>query len=66
MPGSKTDRRFFLTRIRELMAQGVLEKVQVPNPRNKSGFVTCFRLLVIGGNNIDDKKENDAGQSSGK
>ncbi|THH29725.1 hypothetical protein EUX98_g4460 [Antrodiella citrinella] len=63
MPGTKTDRRFFLTRMRELMAQGVLEKVQVPSPRNKSGFVTCFRLMAADGQKVVDE-EVQAGQGS--
>ncbi|KAI0706049.1 hypothetical protein BC835DRAFT_1311874 [Cytidiella melzeri] len=39
----KADRRFFQTRLRELMAQGFIEKVQVPRPDGK--FVPCVRLL---------------------
>lgn len=40
---TKSDRRFFQTRLRELVAQGVVDKVQVPRQKGKS--VTCVRLL---------------------
>ncbi len=40
----KAERRFFQTRLRELIAQGVLEKVQVPRPNGK--YVQCIRLLA--------------------
>ena len=36
-----------MTRLRELMAQGLIEKVQVPHPRRKKAFVTCLRLLSV-------------------
>ncbi|CAL1696293.1 unnamed protein product [Somion occarium] len=42
---SKTDRRFFASRLRELMAEGLIEKVQVPHPKRKNAIVTCVRLL---------------------
>lgn len=44
---SKTDRRFFQSRIRELIQQGVIEKVVVPSNRKKSlnASVKCFRLV---------------------
>ena len=44
----KSDRRFFQTRLRELIAQGVIEKVQVPRAKGERGkekFVSCIRLL---------------------
>ncbi|KAF8634442.1 hypothetical protein AX15_000891 [Amanita polypyramis BW_CC] len=45
---TKTDRRFFQSRIRELLQQGVIEKVVVPSRRRKSGngYVKCFRLVT--------------------
>ncbi|KAK7019694.1 hypothetical protein VNI00_017994 [Paramarasmius palmivorus] len=45
---TKSDRRFFSTRVRELMDQGVVEKVTVPSKRKKSNKdcnVICLRLL---------------------
>ncbi|KAF5319851.1 hypothetical protein D9758_018452 [Tetrapyrgos nigripes] len=42
---TKTDRRFFQSRIRELVQQGILEKVIVPNSRKKSSSVLCLRLV---------------------
>lgn len=44
---TKTDRRFFQSRIRELIQQGVVEKVIVPsNRKNSNGStVKCFRLV---------------------
>ncbi|KAI0786110.1 hypothetical protein C8Q75DRAFT_304194 [Abortiporus biennis] len=42
---TKSDRRFFATRLRELMAQGLIEKVQVPHAKRKNALVTCIRLL---------------------
>lgn len=44
---TKTDRRFFQSRIREMIQQGLIEKVVVPNARKKSlnTSVKCFRLV---------------------
>ncbi|TFK30753.1 hypothetical protein FA15DRAFT_580399 [Coprinopsis marcescibilis] len=68
---TKTDRRFFQSRIRELIQQGVIEKVLVPSNRKKSGSsssVKCFRLVTEDGHNdmdgavvvkTDDDKEDD-------
>ncbi|KAI0344000.1 hypothetical protein BDW22DRAFT_1355246 [Trametopsis cervina] len=39
----KTDRRFFQTRLRELIAQGFIDKVHVPKPDGR--LVPCIRLL---------------------
>ncbi|KAL0572575.1 hypothetical protein V5O48_009395 [Marasmius crinis-equi] len=60
---TKTDRRFFQSRIRDLVQQGVVEKVIVPSIRKKStrtSNVLCLRLVdenATGG--------NDAGPSTG-
>ncbi|KAH8100488.1 hypothetical protein BXZ70DRAFT_937413 [Cristinia sonorae] len=68
----KTDRRFFMTRMRELMAQGVIEKVQAPHPRKKSGYIPCFRLLSAGDDKVaeeeaeDETQEDDAGENGVK
>ncbi|PFH54764.1 hypothetical protein AMATHDRAFT_52646 [Amanita thiersii Skay4041] len=45
---TKTDRRFFQSRIRELIHQGVVEKIIVPSNRRKSGetFIKCYRLIT--------------------
>ncbi|KAJ3509802.1 hypothetical protein NLJ89_g5025 [Agrocybe chaxingu] len=55
---TKTDRRFFQSRIREMVQQGLIEKVVVPNTRSKSSDATvkCFRLLDQG---ADTKRRND-------
>ncbi len=47
MNPTKTDRRFFQSRIRELIQQGVIEKVVVPSSRKKSStaHARCFRLV---------------------
>ncbi|KAG6891388.1 hypothetical protein C0992_007611 [Termitomyces sp. T32_za158] len=44
---TKTDRRFFQSRIREMIQQGVIEKVVVPSNKRKSlnASVKCFRLI---------------------
>ncbi|EPQ61082.1 hypothetical protein GLOTRDRAFT_113540 [Gloeophyllum trabeum ATCC 11539] len=44
---TKTDRRFFNTRVNDLIAQGVVEKLYVPNPNSrlkKKSWVQCLRL----------------------
>ncbi|KAI8995421.1 hypothetical protein BD414DRAFT_410090 [Trametes punicea] len=46
---TRTDRRFFRTRLRELMEQGVIEKVQVPHADRKrfpDRRVQCIRLVT--------------------
>ncbi|THU88448.1 hypothetical protein K435DRAFT_830546 [Dendrothele bispora CBS 962.96] len=53
---TKTDRRFFQSRIRELVQQGILEKVIVPSTRRKSpkgATVLCLRLVDENGSNDD-------------
>lgn len=54
---TKTDRRFFQSRIRELLQQGVIEKVVVPSRRRKLGsaYVKCLRLVT------DDNRQGDQG-----
>ncbi|KAJ7630526.1 hypothetical protein FB45DRAFT_915784 [Roridomyces roridus] len=43
---TKTDRRFFASRTRELVEQGVIENVFVPSKRRAAaGGVKCFRLV---------------------
>lgn len=43
---TKTDRRFFQSRIREMIQEGIIEKVAVPNrKKNSASSVTCFRLV---------------------
>lgn len=74
---TKTDRRFFQGRIRELLQQGVIEKVLVPSNRKKSNgtSVKCFRLVtenpaneiegavVVQGE--DDKEDEMIGEAAG-
>lgn len=43
---TKTDRRFFKTRLRELIAQGVIERVLVPSSKFKDRLVKCIRLVA--------------------
>ncbi|KAG1730414.1 uncharacterized protein EDB91DRAFT_786767 [Suillus paluster] len=43
---TKTDRRFFQTRLRELIAQGVIERVLVPSSKVKDRLVKCIRLVT--------------------
>jgi hypothetical protein len=43
---TKTDRRFFKTRLRELIAQGVIERVLVPSSKVKDRLVKCIRLVA--------------------
>lgn len=47
---TKTDRRFFQSRIREMIQQRLIEKVVVPSNRKKSvnASVKCFRLVTTG------------------
>ncbi|KAI6046107.1 hypothetical protein EDC04DRAFT_1872913 [Pisolithus marmoratus] len=42
---TKTDRRFFRTRLRELIQQGVIERVSVPPRRPAGRMVKCIRLV---------------------
>ncbi|KAG7098926.1 hypothetical protein E1B28_000821 [Marasmius oreades] len=62
---TKTDRRFFSSRIRDLVRQGVIEKVIVPSQKkrtNKASNVLCLRLLdenAMGGNEVEDLKQVD-------
>ncbi|KAI0080022.1 hypothetical protein K474DRAFT_383634 [Panus rudis PR-1116 ss-1] len=42
---AKTERRFFQTRLRELIAEGLIEKVQVPHAKRANALITCIRLL---------------------
>lgn len=53
---TKTDRRFFQSRIRELIQQGIIEKVIVPsNRKNSNGStVKCFRLVSDGTGGFQD------------
>ncbi|KAI0768599.1 hypothetical protein BD413DRAFT_563329 [Trametes elegans] len=74
---TRTDRRFFRTRLRELMEQGVIEKVQVPHAdrqRFPGRKVPCIRLISEDENSqvqgevvpIDDEDlEADAGDYTG-
>ncbi|KAG2345257.1 hypothetical protein BDR05DRAFT_1058382 [Suillus weaverae] len=43
---TKTDRRFFQTRLRELIAQGLIERVLVPSSKVKDRLVKCIRLVA--------------------
>lgn len=63
---TKTDRRFFQSRIREMIQQRLIEKVVVPSNRKKSvnASVKCFRLVTTGdlenhGAVVDEDDEDD-------
>jgi len=45
---TKIDRRFFQNRIKELLQQGIIERVEVPSLRKKTGtaMAKCFRLVM--------------------
>ncbi|TRM66006.1 hypothetical protein BD626DRAFT_613048 [Schizophyllum amplum] len=46
---TKTDRRFFQSRIREMEAEGLIDRVTAPSSNKKSaGTVKCLRLLQDG------------------
>ena len=57
MNPTKTDRRFFRTRIRELIHQEVIEQVLVPNKRKKdpNAMIKCIRLVSSEVNVTDDQ-----------
>lgn len=42
---TKTDRRFFRTRLRELIQQGVIERILVPPRKSAGRMVKCIRLV---------------------
>ncbi|KAG6891070.1 hypothetical protein C0995_014159 [Termitomyces sp. Mi166 len=75
---TKTDRRFFQSRIREMIQQGVIEKVVVPSNNRKSpnASVKCFRLVsrdrtgrddegVVVQSQDGDDDEKEVGEQSG-
>jgi len=43
---TKTDRRFFQTRLRELIQQGVIERVLVPSSKTRDRTIKCIRLVT--------------------
>lgn len=43
---TKTDRRFFQTRLRELIQQGVIERVLVPSNKAWDRTIKCIRLVT--------------------
>ncbi|KAG8220242.1 hypothetical protein J3R82DRAFT_1283 [Butyriboletus roseoflavus] len=43
---TKTDRRFFQTRLRELIQQGVIERVLVPSSKMRDRTIKCIRLVT--------------------
>ncbi|KIK99780.1 hypothetical protein PAXRUDRAFT_445053 [Paxillus rubicundulus Ve08.2h10] len=46
MHPTKTDRRFFQTRLRELIQQGVIERVLVPSNKVRDRTTKCIRLIT--------------------
>ncbi|KAF4572584.1 hypothetical protein EYR36_007092 [Pleurotus pulmonarius] len=70
---TKTDRRFFNTRIRELIQLGLIEAILVPSLRKGSEgkMIKCFRLVTPGSTptpsgavaaSIDDDEEDESGR----
>ncbi|KAG9223138.1 hypothetical protein PLEOSDRAFT_155121 [Pleurotus ostreatus PC15] len=70
---TKTDRRFFNTRIRELIQLGLIEVILVPSLRKGSEgkMIKCFRLVTPGSAptpsgavaaSIDDEEEDESGR----
>lgn len=70
---TKTDRRFFNTRIRELIQLGLIEAILVPSLRKGSEgkMIKCFRLVTPGSAptpsgavaaSIDDDEEDESGR----
>ncbi|KIJ68695.1 hypothetical protein HYDPIDRAFT_81586 [Hydnomerulius pinastri MD-312] len=66
---TKTDRRFFQTRLRELIQQGVVEKVLVPSGKVRDRNVKCIRLvtpdnqlpegtIVVGPQDVDEDEKD--------
>lgn len=45
---TKTDRRFFQSRVRELIEQGIIERVAVldHNPKSTTSKIPCLRLIT--------------------
>lgn len=52
MHPTKTDRRFFQTRLRELIQQGIIERVLVPSSKVKDRNVKCIRLVTPDNNQL--------------
>lgn len=46
MHPTKTDRRFFQSRLRELIHQGVIERVLVPSRKTRDRMIKCIRLVM--------------------
>lgn len=46
MHPTKTDRRFFQTRLRELIQQGIIERVLVPSSKTRDRTIKCIRLVT--------------------
>lgn len=46
MHPTKTDRRFFQTRLRELIQQGIIERVLVPSNKTRDRAIKCIRLVA--------------------
>lgn len=42
---TKTDRRFFSTRLKEMFEEGIIEKLLVPSNRKNNATVVCIHLV---------------------
>ncbi|KAF8649735.1 hypothetical protein AX16_005506 [Volvariella volvacea WC 439] len=55
---TKTDRRFFQSRIREMIQQGLVEKVIVPSNKKTGSAIKCLRLVEAEGSADMDREDN--------
>ncbi|KAL4080394.1 hypothetical protein V8B97DRAFT_1863880 [Scleroderma yunnanense] len=65
---TKTDRRFFRTRLRELIQQGIIERVLVPHTKSRDRMIKCIRLVepdgqlpegsIVGGQDVDEEEKD--------
>lgn len=57
-PRDKSDRRFFLNRLRELISEGEIEKVSLPNIDPDSALRSVYIRLVKQGSSAGENAEN--------
>ena len=66
---TKTDCRFFRSRLRELIQQGIIERVLVPHIKSKDRTIKCIRLvepnsqlpegsIIVGAQDVDDDEKD--------
>lgn len=57
-PRDKSDRRFFLNRLRELISEGEIERVSLPNIDPDSALRSVYIRLVKQGSSAGENAEN--------